>query len=424
MLLYYIFQNEKKTLAAKCSPSFSLEIKDQRAAIGESVKFICKFAGTPTPGNFFKYISVKEKRENSNNFHIFDKNTKTINKIEEITWYHNNKIIQKNENIKIDIDLERYESTFTIVSVSQENEGFYMCKAVNEISSNETRAKFSLCSTATTVTTETTKKIDTTSVKKTDTTKTKKVKKVVQRKTADSVAAKMHKTVIDIQPQTVEDVSIKGKSASSTTTTSSASAALTICKTTDVREEENIEVHEETEEIHVKIYKELLSEKDIEQFKIADEINEILEMIEADKFGTGEQPLRELATIGFLVQRGITISEITHLYNADSFPALKNPESQSALVQLVEREGHAQLISEVITEETVQDEQLLAATVGFRAFLRMIEQRHITIEEVITNFRHEDFIAQEWKLGEAKERSVELSEERSLTGSKEILSSG
>lgn len=373
---------------------------------------------------FFIYFckTIREKIQLIFIYTYWKKNTKII-KIKEITWYHNNKLIPKNENIKIDIDLERYESTCSIVSVSQENEGFYMCKAVNEISTNETRAKFSLCSTATT---EVTKKVDTTAVKKTDTTtKSKKVKKVVQRKTTDSAAAKTHKTIIDIQPQMIEDVSVKEKSFLSTTTkTSSASAALTISKTMDVRQDENIEVHEETEEIHVKIYKELLSEKDIEQFKIADEINEILEMIEADKFGTGEQPLRELATIGFLVQRGITISEITHLYNADSFPALKNPESQSALVQLVEREGHAQLISEVITEETVQDEQLLAATVGFRAFLRMIEQRHITIEEVITNFRHEDFIAQEWKMGEAREKIVELSEQRSLTSSKEILSSG
>lgn len=41
------------TLAAKSSPSFLLEIKDQRASVGESVKFICKFAGTPNPGRYY-----------------------------------------------------------------------------------------------------------------------------------------------------------------------------------------------------------------------------------------------------------------------------------------------------------------------------------------------------------------------------------
>lgn len=29
-----------------------MELKDQRAAVGESVKFICKFAGTPRPGRY------------------------------------------------------------------------------------------------------------------------------------------------------------------------------------------------------------------------------------------------------------------------------------------------------------------------------------------------------------------------------------
>lgn len=37
-------------LASKCSPSFANELKDERAALGEKVKFHCKFAGTPIPG--------------------------------------------------------------------------------------------------------------------------------------------------------------------------------------------------------------------------------------------------------------------------------------------------------------------------------------------------------------------------------------
>lgn len=303
----------------------------------------------------------------------------------------------------------------TIVSVSCENEGFYQCKAVNDVSMNVTTAKFSLAATSTTTTataTSVTKADDTKIVKE----KTKKVKKFVKKK-MEKEESNVHKTEINITPEIPKEETKR-----TTQSSSSSRKTVQVFKTTNISEEENVEIHEDIEEIRIKIYKELLSEKDLENFKIADEVNEILDMIEASKFGSGEMPLRELATIGYLVQRGITVSEITHLYNADSFPALKYPESQAALVQLVERQGHGTLISEVMTEETVTDEKELAATVGFRAFMRMIEQSHITIEQVITNFKQEDFITHEWKHGEARERIVESSD-RSVT-SREVLSTG
>lgn len=44
---------QREIIAAKTAVSFKLEIKDQRAAEGESVKFVCKFAGTPRPGRYY-----------------------------------------------------------------------------------------------------------------------------------------------------------------------------------------------------------------------------------------------------------------------------------------------------------------------------------------------------------------------------------
>jgi len=79
----------------------------------------------------------------------------------------------------------------------------------------------------------------------------------------------------------------------------------------------------------------------------ATEVEEILELIRAREFGPGESPLRELAQIGFLLRQGVTVNQITSVYHADHFPALRTPEAQSALVQLVEREGHETLISQV-----------------------------------------------------------------------------
>lgn len=140
-----------------------------------------------------------------------------------------------------------------------------------------------------------------------------------------------------------------------------------------------------------------------EEIKMAKEITEVLETIHAKEFGPGEYPLREIAEIGYLIRNGITIKEVSVLYSEDKFPALKTPEAQSALVNVVERKGYGPLISEVLTEESVVDEKLMAATVGFRAFMKMVELKHATIEEVITQFTPDDFVQHAWETTETKE---------------------
>lgn len=139
------------------------------------------------------------------------------------------------------------------------------------------------------------------------------------------------------------------------------------------------------------------------EMKMAKEVNELLEFIDVKQFGPGEQPLREIAEIGYLFKHGIAVKEITVLYQENRFPSLKTPQAQSALVNVVERKGHGALISEVLTEETTIDEKQLAATVGFRAFMKMVESEYVTIEEVITNFTPEDFISRAWESTEVTE---------------------
>lgn len=142
--------------------------------------------------------------------------------------------------------------------------------------------------------------------------------------------------------------------------------------------------------------------------RVVAEINELLEVINAREFGPGESPLRELAKIGYMLRSGITIEQIESMYDSEYFPALRVPQSQSALVQLVERQGHGALITEVLTEETTQDEDVIAAKVGFRAFLKMVEMKHNSVEEVIAHFYPEDFKPRSWEQQEAHEvRRVE-----------------
>lgn len=137
---------------------------------------------------------------------------------------------------------------------------------------------------------------------------------------------------------------------------------------------------------------------------IAREVDEIMEVLDAKEFGPGESPLRELATIGYLVRQGVSVNEINEcLYRTEIFPALKTPDAQNALVQLVERKGHGPLITQVLIEETTTDESFVAATVGFRAFMRMVELQHATVEEVITHFAPEDFRPRAWEVTEISE---------------------
>lgn len=140
---------------------------------------------------------------------------------------------------------------------------------------------------------------------------------------------------------------------------------------------------------------------------IAREVNEIMEVLDAKEFGPGESPLRELATIGYLVRQGVSVNEINEcLYRTEIFPALKTPDAQNALVQLVERKGHGPLITQVLTEETTTDESFVAATVGFRAFMRMVELQHATVEEVIIHFAPEDFRPRAWEVTEISEVQI------------------
>lgn len=137
---------------------------------------------------------------------------------------------------------------------------------------------------------------------------------------------------------------------------------------------------------------------------IAREVDEIMEVLDVKEFGPGESPLRELATIGYLVRQGVSVNEINEcLYRTEIFPALKTPDAQNALVQLVERKGHGPLITQVLTEETTTDESFVAATVGFRAFMRMVELQHATVEEVIIHFAPEDFRPRAWEVTEISE---------------------
>lgn len=309
----------------------------------------------------------------------------------------------------------------TILNVTYEDIGFYTCKLINEIGMTMTRGKFDISTTAT-VTEEVVKGRKGKGKKKV----AKKVKPVIiptAYESSEEEETQLETTTIEIVPaavsnETTMDV-IKVRQPVSILVEESGKSEEILVKDREIADKElqlETKIVEETEVISktitstveisetVNIIREKISQKSISiedmiELRQHQQVNLLLETIEAKSFGViGESALRDLATMSLLIRHGCTIIEIIYMYEQNIFISLKKPEAQSALVQLVEREGHEELISQILTESSAEDETTLAATVGFKAFIRMIETCEISIETVIRKFVREDFITQDWKI--------------------------
>uniref|UniRef100_A0A182T7P7 Ig-like domain-containing protein n=1 Tax=Anopheles maculatus TaxID=74869 RepID=A0A182T7P7_9DIPT len=392
----------KEALQASYStPSYSVEIKDSRAMLGEKGFFECHFAGNPKP---------------------------------DILWYRNGKIIIANDRTKI--RTSENTSTLTIYPVEVSDFGFYKCKAMNEAGTTESIAKL-IESIVPTLTDDEKAELDAARSPKrgsragikngkaidkielvVEETEEERLAKVEKRKKREEKRKQKETLLIDEIVKQEMEASLKEKikfsSESTTTLTTSTTSEMTqdvkLSKdraTVKFKEHvetlvEEIVTTETVQEIERMVITEKLDVSDVESVKNSIEVKEILTNLKASEFGPGEAPLRELATIAFMVKHGVTVSEITSFYQANNFPALQKPESQSAMVLLLEREGYANIVTEILTE-TDMDETQLAATAGFRAFMRMIEVNHASVEEIIAHFSPDDFVVQEWKTESAFE---------------------
>lgn len=305
----------------------------------------------------------------------------------DVIWYKNNKIVISNQTMKVRTD--DCKSTLTINPVTREDYGPIVCKAICDSGIVESRAKLIESSASSAV--QTVVKVEEKAeIKKSDTKVEKKKGKTTRRtrvqkkKSYEEDEEEEEEQIITVRSEVVEQKS-----------------SMKIRTQEDIIVQEIIE-NEPVRELEHKTFEKTISITDIAEIKHSVEVNEILESMRAPEFGPGEGPLRELATIAYLVRHGVSVSDITTFYQTDSFPALQTPESQAALVQLLEREGHANIVSEVLTEETEIDEAVIA-TAGFRAFMRMVEMKHATVEEIITHFSPADFVSQDWKVEDANQ---------------------
>lgn len=310
-----------------------------------------------------------------------------------------------------------------IMNVTYDDIGYYSCKLINEIGMTMTRGKFDISTTSTNI-------VETMTTGRKAKGKKKVVKKVVpviipsayssssedaqetQSVTVEYKPATEVQTTMEVikvrEPVSIlveqsgvsEVMEVKDRKIADAEMTKISEETVTTTTTTTTT---SVEVTETVKSIRSKISQKSITIEDMIEIKQHREVNTLLETIHAASFGSiGESALRDLASIGLLVRHGCTILEIIYMYEQNIFIALQKPEAQSALVQLVEREGHEELIGQIFSESTTEDETILAATVGFKAFVRMIERCEITIETVIRKFVREDFISQDWKIA-AKE---------------------
>lgn len=330
-----------------------------------------------------------------------------------IIWYHNNRAMINGERFRI--VTKEQKSTLLIKSVQFEDFGYYVCKAMNDAGELTTRAKLIESSKAFMTAEEieeNQKKIEKKLAKKT---KSSRKASITEGKTSSSVnfeatvkGKRSSKSFKKTSSETVDvAASFKTKStrqAPKTERREDISSELTITKTEnfiiqEVEETTIKEVHHVTTERNIKIN----DLKDMNDLKNSKEVNEMMKKLEDKSFTTGGDSLRELATIAYMIQSGLKVCDIEKLFQMNLFPDLETPESQCALVQLLERHGHATLVSEVLAEksETEIDESFVA-TAGFRAFMKMIATKSVNVEEIVLSISPEDFTASNWKQ-EAKE---------------------
>lgn len=299
----------------------------------------------------------------------------------EISWYFNRKPIVSGPDINIDV--AETKTSLSIVKATNEHVGFYLCKAINDLGDASTMGKFDVAS-------STSQPVTLTEMR--------------ESKDISVIDEKKTKTVIT---QNIESSTIAGrntqKSMKNEVNASYQNYEEKTSKQTIVETIENNEMKIQKEiNFSVKeVSEELFNVIDLADIVNQPEISKSLESL--NDFGPGTDTLKELVVIDYLMKRGSSTEDIKNIYNSNGFTALKQPESQFALVQLIEREGHGKIISEILVAEHITDDELLASTVGFHALMKMIELNHTTVEEVITHLSSEDFVRQEWKSIESKE---------------------
>lgn len=181
--------------------------------------------------------------------------------------------------------------------------------------------------------------------------------------------------------------------------TQNESSVLTITQSKDVyiQETEETFISEvEHKTCHTTIT--INSIQDIENLKSSKDINELMKHFDGKNFESNIDSVKDLVIINFMLQNGLSTNDVQRLLQAKFFPNILNTSVQSALVQLLERENKSNFVSEVLAEKNEHeiDEQFFAS-VGLRAYLKMVEMHKDVAKNIILSLEPEDFASPNWK---------------------------
>jgi len=132
-----------------------------------------------------------------------------------------------------------------------------------------------------------------------------------------------------------------------------------------------------------------------------------------EEFNLQTHPVTEMAQISTFMNEGVSSQEILSLVKAGDLPALKLPENQWPLIQIMEKLGQTATVSEVIVEEpdlnlelsesnekqTTEekvDKFIAKQSIGLRSLMQMAVQESLNVTDVVPQD-----IAQEFSPGPA-----------------------
>lgn len=287
------------------------------------------------------------------------------------------------------------KSLLIIRNIKLEDFGFYSCKAINDAGECFTKAQLMESAISSMLSPE-----DLENLKKKVERRTEAKARLTARRLSRSKKSETKGSMKSTNVSSSHQVSVNNEERVEFATNSTTTSFIQTTSTLKVTTKEDTIIQEiqgsSIKELDHTISQSTYDFSNIESLKTSQEVSEIFERMKCKGFAENDEIIKDLATITFLSQQGITVQEISSLYQTNSFPALQIPEAQSALVQLLEREGYGKLVSEVLTEGTDIDEKFVA-TAGFRAFMKMVELKQEKIEQIISLLSPEDFVSHEWK---------------------------
>lgn len=177
------------------------------------------------------------------------------------------------------------------------------------------------------------------------------------------------------------------------------SSELTITKNRDVYIQETEETY--ISEVQHKTFQTTItinSIQDIENLKNSKDIEEMMKNFENKNFGSNIDAVKDLTIMNFMLQNGLSSNDVQKLFQAKFFPNVLNTSVQSALVQLLERESKSNFVSEILAEKNENEiDEMFLASVGLRAFLKMVETQKEDVKNILLLLKPEDFATTNWK---------------------------